>query len=369
MADSTLVLVPGLMCDRAVWSGVMAHLGFKAKGVVVPDHGLCDDIVGMAQQILASVPGALAVAGHSMGGRVALEMRRLAPQRVRHLALLDTGYLARPLGAEGEAEAAKRQTLLDLSVNQGVETMARTWAQGMVNPSRLTDTALMDAIVAMFARRTPQHFAAQIRALLARPDATQTLRSTAGPVYLLCGAQDSWSPVVQHQAMANLLPQAVLSVIESAGHMAPMEQPAMAVLPQPEPKTEIAEPRPVLTITDTPKIEKDIPMAAPTPRVTKVPASIVKTPRPVTGSAGSSIGAVARRLLSCSGLSKRSSSSTAVWISAGVSTRPPRPVLINMAPGCMCARDWWLIKCLLCSLSGQCRLMICDSASSCGKLR
>jgi pimeloyl-ACP methyl ester carboxylesterase len=130
------------------------------------------------------------------------------------------------LGAEGEAEAAKRQTLLDVALNQGVGAMARTWAQGMVHPSRLTDIGLMDAIVAMFARRTPKHFAAQIRALLARPDATQTLQSTAGPVYLLCGAQDSWSPLAQHQAMANLLPQAVLSAIESAGHMAPMEQPA-----------------------------------------------------------------------------------------------------------------------------------------------
>ena len=226
MADSTLVLVPGLMCDRAVWSGVMAHLGSKAEGAVVPDHGLCDEIEGMAQQILASLPGPLAVAGHSMGGRVALEMRRLAPQRVRQLALLDTGYLSRPLGLQGEAEAAKRQTLLDVALNQGVEAMARTWAQGMVHPARLTDSVLMDDIVAMFARRTPQHFAAQIRALLARPDASQTLQSTAGPVYLVCGAQDSWSPVVQHQAMANLLPQAVLSVIESAGHMAPMEQPA-----------------------------------------------------------------------------------------------------------------------------------------------
>lgn len=226
MTNTTLVLVPGLMCDAAVWSGVISHLGTQARGAVVPDHGLCDDIVGMAQQILASVPGALAVAGHSMGGRVALEMRRLAPQRVRHLALLDTGYLARPLGAEGEAEAAKRQTLLDLSVNQGVETMARTWAQGMVNPSRLTDSVLMDYIVTMFARRTPQHFACQIRALLARPDASQILQAIGGPVYLVCGAQDSWSPLAQHQAMANLLSESVLSVIESAGHMAPMEQPA-----------------------------------------------------------------------------------------------------------------------------------------------
>jgi pimeloyl-ACP methyl ester carboxylesterase len=225
MAGTTLVLVPGLMCDQAVWADVLVHLGPLAKGAVVPDHGLCDDIVGMAQQILASVPGPLAVAGHSMGGRVALEMLRLAPQRVRHLALLDTGYLSRPLGAEGEAEAAKRQTLLDVAQNQGVEAMARTWAQGMVHPSRLTDVALMDAIVAMFARRTPAHFACQIRALLARPDATQTLQGIGGPVYLLCGAQDSWSPVAQHQAMANFLPHSVMCVIDSAGHMAPMEQP------------------------------------------------------------------------------------------------------------------------------------------------
>ena len=226
MGNTTLVLVPGLMCDQVVWSDVLVHLGPLAQSAVVPDHGMCDDIEGMAKQILSSVPGPLAVAGHSMGGRVALEMRRLAPQRVQHLALLDTGYLARPSGSEGEAEAAKRQNLLNLAQNQGVEVMARTWAQGMVHPSRLTDSALMDAIVTMFTRRTPAHFACQIRALLARPDASQTLQGIGGPVYLLCGAQDSWSPVAQHQAMANLLPHSVLSVIESAGHMAPMEQPA-----------------------------------------------------------------------------------------------------------------------------------------------
>ena len=230
MKHTTLVLVPGLMCDHAVWSGVMAQLGSKAASAVVPDHGLCDDIEGMAQQILASVPGDLAVAGHSMGGRVAIEMRRLAPNRVRHLALLDTGYQACPAGAQGQAEAAKRQALLDVAESQGVEAMARTWAQGMVHPSRLTDGALIDVIVAMFARRTPVHFANQIRALLTRPDASPTLQGIAGTVHLICGAQDSWSPVAQHRAMANLLPLSVLSVIESAGHMAPMEQPEAVAL-------------------------------------------------------------------------------------------------------------------------------------------
>lgn len=225
MTSTTLVLVPGLMCDEAVWADVRKHMGATANGAVVPDHGLCQDIEGMAVQILQSVPGPLAVAGHSMGGRVALEMRRLAPERVRRLALLDTGYLSRPAGPAGQAEVDKRQALLDLARREGVEVMARTWAQGMVHPSRLTDTALMDGIVAMFARRTPAHFASQIQALLARPDASQTLKSIGGPVYLLCGAQDSWSPVAQHQAMSELLSHSVLTVIESAGHMAPMEQP------------------------------------------------------------------------------------------------------------------------------------------------
>jgi pimeloyl-ACP methyl ester carboxylesterase len=225
MTDITLVMVPGLMCDEAVWSDVRDHMGAAAQGAVVPDHGLCRDIEGMAVQILQLVPGLLAVAGHSMGGRVALEMRRLAPERVRRLALLDTGYLARPEGLAGQVESDKRQALLDVALREGVEVMARTWAQGMVHPSRLNDTALMDAIVAMFARRTPLHFANQIQALLARPDASQTLQSIGGPVYLLCGAQDSWSPVAQHQAMCDLLPHSVLTVIESAGHMAPMEQP------------------------------------------------------------------------------------------------------------------------------------------------
>lgn len=225
MTATTLVLVPGLMCDEAVWSDVRVHMGVAAHGSVVPDHGLCQDIEGMAVQILQSVPGSLAVAGHSMGGRVALEMRRLAPERVRRLALLDTGYLARPEGPAGQVEADKRQALLNIALKEGVESTARIWAQGMVHPSRLTDTTLMDGIVAMFSRRTPAHFANQIQALLARPDASQTLQSIVGPVYLLCGDQDSWSPVAQHQAMRDLLPHSVLTVIESAGHMAPMEQP------------------------------------------------------------------------------------------------------------------------------------------------
>ena len=225
MHSATLVLIPGLMCDRTVWSDVLPHLGEWAPRATVPDHGLCDSLSGMAQQILDTTTGPLALVGHSMGGRIAMEMVRMAPQRVCHLTLMDTGHLPRPAGPEGEAEAAKRHALLEIAEQQGVAAMARTWAQGMVHPDRLKDAPLMEAIVAMFARKTPQHFAGQIRALLARPDASPTLQNIRGPVHLVCGAQDTWSPVSQHQAMADLLAQPVLSVIPDAGHMAPMERP------------------------------------------------------------------------------------------------------------------------------------------------
>jgi pimeloyl-ACP methyl ester carboxylesterase len=223
--DTTLVLVPGLMCDHAVWSATCDHLGPLAAKAVVPDHGFCDRLEDMAAQILANVPGALAVAGHSMGGRVALEMARLAPERIRHLALLDTGFEARKTGAEGEAEASKRHALLALARSEGVQAMASQWVQGMVHPQRLSDQTLISEILEMFARRSADHFAAQIHALLSRPDASQTLASMEGPVWLICGAQDSWSPVSQHERMAQFLSEPQLHVIEDAGHMAPMEKP------------------------------------------------------------------------------------------------------------------------------------------------
>ena len=89
----------------------------------------------------------------------------------------------------------------------------------------LQDAPLIDAIVDMFARKSPDVFERQIRALLQRPDATEVLRAIRVPTLVLCGRQDSWAPVPQHEAMHALVPGAVFEVIEDAGHMAPMERP------------------------------------------------------------------------------------------------------------------------------------------------
>jgi pimeloyl-ACP methyl ester carboxylesterase len=184
MSLPTLVLVPGLMCDAAVWAPLLPSLSAHRHCVVV-DHGDSDDLAGMAQRLLAAAPEQFALAGHSMGGRVALEVCRLAPQRVSHLALMDTGHTARAAGAAGDEEARKRQALLDKARSQGLRAMAAEWVQGMVHPQRLTM-----------------------------------------PTLVQCGRQDSWANIAQHQAMQALAPHAALDIIEDAGHMAPMEQPA-----------------------------------------------------------------------------------------------------------------------------------------------
>lgn len=220
-----LLLVPGLMCDAAVWQPVMPALG-SARECRVVDHGEADTVALMARQLLDVAPARFALAGHSMGARVALEVLRQAPARVSRVALLDTGFLARAPGAAGEEEAHKRHALLDVARRHGVRAMARQWVQGMVHPGRLGDATLLEAIVTMFERKSADTFERQIRALLQRPDASDVLRSIRVPALVMCGRQDSWAPLAQHEAMHALIPGAVLTVTEDAGHMAPMERPA-----------------------------------------------------------------------------------------------------------------------------------------------
>ena len=218
-----LLLVPGLMCNEAVWAPVMPLLARAATCQVV-DHGAANSLPQMAEQLLHHAPARFALAGHSMGARVALEVFRQAPERVTRIALLDTGYLPLAAGEAGEQEKNKRYQLLHVARTQGVRSMARVWVQGMVHPQRLSDMDLIESIVHMFERKTPEIFEAQIQALLDRPDARSVLQSLNVPTLIACGDQDAWAPLAQHQAMHALVPHARLSVFADAGHMAPMEQ-------------------------------------------------------------------------------------------------------------------------------------------------
>ncbi|MFN8992695.1 MAG: alpha/beta fold hydrolase, partial [Pseudomonadota bacterium] len=211
-------------CDAAVWAPQVAALQGQAR-CVVPAWGLRDSLTAMAEQVLAEAPTErFAVAGHSMGGRVALEVMRLAPQRVERLALLSTGTHPLPAGEAGEKEKAGRMALLGMAREQGMRAMAREWAKGMVHPARV-GSAIFEQVLDLFERGSADQFAAQIQALLQRPDAAPLLPAIPCPTLVLTGRQDSWSGPAQHEAMAAAIPGAQLTIVEDSGHMCTLEQP------------------------------------------------------------------------------------------------------------------------------------------------
>jgi pimeloyl-ACP methyl ester carboxylesterase len=218
------MLLPGLNCDAAVWAPQVAAL----KGLAncrIPAWGLRDTLTAMAQQVLDETPTErFALAGHSMGGRVALEVMRLAPQRVERLALLDTGTHPLAAGEAGEKERAGRMALLKIAQEQGMRVMAQEWAKGMVHPDRIGGP-IFEEVLAMFDRGSAAQYAAQINALLKRPDAAPLLPGITCPTLVLTGRQDAWSGPAQHEAMAAAIPGAQLVIVEDSGHMTTMEQP------------------------------------------------------------------------------------------------------------------------------------------------
>jgi len=219
-----LIFLPGLACDAAVWAH-QTHSFSPLAGVHVADYGASDSLAEMARLSLRGVTGRFAIAAHSMGGRVAFEIVRSAPDRVAGLALLDTAYRPRAAGDAGERELAERMALLEIAETQGMRAMGREWLRKMVHPDRLKDEALVDSILDMLGRKTPQIFRAQVHALLNRPDATPVLSRIQCPTLVLCGREDAWSPVAQHEEIAAKIPGSKLEIIERCGHMAPMERP------------------------------------------------------------------------------------------------------------------------------------------------
>jgi pimeloyl-ACP methyl ester carboxylesterase len=219
-----LLLVPGLLCDGAVWASQAAALADVAD-VRVTVNGECDSLGGLAESIIAHAPPRFALAGHSMGGRIALEVARRAPERLLGLAILDTGYEPLAPGEAGERETAGRHSLLAIARRDGMRAMARTWVLGMVHPARLGNHKLVDGIVDMFERRTPDLFALQIQALLGRPDAAAVLSNLRCPTLVLCGREDTWAPPSRHTAMAEMIRRSTLAIVPDCGHMSTLERP------------------------------------------------------------------------------------------------------------------------------------------------
>ncbi|BAK67176.1 putative hydrolase [Sphingobium sp. SYK-6] len=216
-----LLLLPGLICDDRIWAPQAEALGAHQPVTAVAGYGEADSLGAMAEQVLAQAPERFVVVGHSMGGRVALEIIRRAPERVAGLGLISTGiHLPRP----GEADG--RFALLARGVEQGMDALIDAWLPPMVGEANRSRPGLMDMLWQMCSDAGLDMYERQMRALLARPEVESLLPAIRCPVLVATGADDAWAPPVQHEAIAAAIPGATLTIIPDAGHMVPVEQPA-----------------------------------------------------------------------------------------------------------------------------------------------
>lgn len=217
-----LLFLPGLICDARIFAPQTAAF---AGSHVVDSYGLADSLVDMARIALdqADALGAdqIDVFGHSMGGRIALEMVRLAPHRVRRLALVSTGIHPRK---EGEAES--RAALQQIGYDHGFAALVDSWLPPMVAESNRADTASYNTMRDMCLSMGQVMFDAQIKALLARPEIESLLPQITSPTLVMTGEFDTWASPKQHAAIAACLPDAELVIVPGAGHMIQLEAPA-----------------------------------------------------------------------------------------------------------------------------------------------
>lgn len=212
-------LLAGLLCDSTIWKHQLTSLSDKRE-VRAVDFQAFDSIISMAQSVLDLAPSRFALAGHSMGARVALEVLRLAPMRVTRIALLDTGTHGVRLG-----EQQSRQILVDLADRQGMAALAKQWLPPMMLPENAANPQLYLPLEQMVHRMTPDIYRRQVHALLHRRDASEQLPAITCPCLVGVGRQDAWSCLSQHEAIAARIPHANLRIFENSGHMSPFEAP------------------------------------------------------------------------------------------------------------------------------------------------
>jgi pimeloyl-ACP methyl ester carboxylesterase len=213
------VLLSGLLCDETFWSDIPQRLASVAETQVVSFRGFCS-IPAMARHVLDVAPERFAVAGHSMGGRVALEIMRAAPRRITGLALLNTG-----VHAVRDGEPQSRSHLLRVAYEHGMSALAAEWLPPMLGGDAARAAELMPRLRAMIERFTADAYAGQVSAMLNRPEVLTVLPTVAVPTLLLSGSDDICSPVSQQQSIRRRIPHATLFEIHGAGHMAPLERP------------------------------------------------------------------------------------------------------------------------------------------------
>lgn len=220
VTDRTLLaLLPGLLLDASFWKYQVTGLADVADPWIA-DFTTQDSIAAMAQSVLAAMPERFALCGLSMGGYVALEIMRQAPERVERLALLDT-----QAAPDTEEAKARRRGLIELAEKGSFKGVTPRLLPLLLHSSRLRDEALTGHIMEMAERVGRDAFIRQQRAILDRPDYRPLLPSIRCPTLVLCGRDDRITPVQAHRELAAGIANSRLVVFDDCGHLPPLEWP------------------------------------------------------------------------------------------------------------------------------------------------
>lgn len=214
-----LVFLPGMMCDARLFEPQIRAFSATHPVTVAPiTHG--QRIEEIASNLMTVLPQKFALAGLSMGGIVAMEILRRAPDRVTRIALMDTNCLA-----ETPQVAANREPqIIKVKAGKLTEVMRDELKPNYLAPGPRRPQVLQ-TVMDMAHTLGPEVFFNQSRALQRRRDQQSTLRKIRQPALVMCGAHDALCPIKRHQFMAELIPHAQLVVLDEAGHLPTLETP------------------------------------------------------------------------------------------------------------------------------------------------
>ncbi|WP_299962911.1 alpha/beta fold hydrolase [uncultured Roseobacter sp.] len=218
--NEPLVLLPGLMCDARLFGPQIAELSADTAVTIAPvTQG--ERIEEIASGLLDQLPARFALAGAGLGGMVAMELMRRAPDRVRRLALIGTN----PHAETPQAAAAREPLIVAARSGRLREIMQDQIIPRYAGGLEL-DPELAALMLDMAEVSGAEVFLRQSRVLQRRRDQQRTLCQCKVPALVLCGAQDALFPVERHSFMAELIPNAQLVVLDGSGHLPTLEQPA-----------------------------------------------------------------------------------------------------------------------------------------------
>lgn len=219
MPAPPLILLPGLLCDAALWRAPLRHL-LPRVPCLVPSLTEHDTIHHLARHVLSLAPPQFQMAGLSMGGDVAMDVMRQAPQRVTKLALLNTS--ARP---DTDDQLERRSGLISLSQQGKFKGVTPRLLPLLISPAHQNNRLVTRPIMEMAERTGQAAFERQQKAIMSRIDSRPHLPHITIPTLVIGGADDALTPAPITQEIANLIPESRFELLHNCGHLSPLEQP------------------------------------------------------------------------------------------------------------------------------------------------